>query len=144
MASYHFARHYFGNLVWFLLLQLLRCFTSLRSLLYTIYSYISDWAFTPARLPHSDMFVSSDICSFTNLFAAYHVLLRLLVPSHPPFALITLTFFLLLVRLNLQKSFLSFRLVFLSLLLNLNNFFGESFFLFSILFSLCFLIDILN
>ena len=28
LASYHFARHYFGNLGWFLFLALLRCFSS--------------------------------------------------------------------------------------------------------------------
>ena len=32
-----------------------------------------------------------DICSSPQLFAAYHVLLRLLVPRHPPCALCNLT-----------------------------------------------------
>ena len=32
-----------------------------------------------------------DICSSPQLFAAYHVLLRLLVPRHPPCALVILT-----------------------------------------------------
>ena len=45
-----------------------------------------------ARFPHSDICGSMDICSSPQLFAAYHVFLRLLVPRHPPCALIRLTF----------------------------------------------------
>ena len=41
--------------------------------------------------PHSDICGSVDICSSPQLFAAYHVFLRLLVPRHPPCALTTLT-----------------------------------------------------
>ena len=44
------------------------------------------------RFPHSDICGSMDICSSPQLFAAYHVFLRLLVPRHPPCALISLTF----------------------------------------------------
>ena len=42
----------------------------------------------PAGFHHSDICGSRDICSSPQLFAAYHVLLRLLVPRHPPCALI--------------------------------------------------------
>ncbi len=41
--------------------------------------------------PHSDISGSLDICSSPQLFAAYHVFHRLLVPRHPPCALISLT-----------------------------------------------------
>ena len=41
--------------------------------------------------PHSDICGSMDICSSPQLFAAYHVFLRLLVPRHPPCALSCLT-----------------------------------------------------
>ena len=41
--------------------------------------------------PHSDIRGSMDICSSPRLFAACHVFLRLLVPRHPPCALISLT-----------------------------------------------------
>ena len=41
--------------------------------------------------PHSDICGSRDICSSPQLFAAYHVFLRLLVPRHPPCALVRLT-----------------------------------------------------
>ena len=37
--------------------------------------------------PHSEMSGSQDICSSPNLIAAYHVLLRLSEPRHPPCAL---------------------------------------------------------
>ena len=45
-----------------------------------------------AGFPHSDICGSMDICSSPQLFAAYHVFRRLLVPRHPPCALISLTF----------------------------------------------------
>ena len=43
------------------------------------------------RFPHSDICGSMDICSSPQLFAAYHVFHRLLVPRHPPCALFSLT-----------------------------------------------------
>ena len=46
----------------------------------------------PAGFPHSDICGSMDICSSPQLFAAYHVRHRLLVPRHPPCALSCLTF----------------------------------------------------
>ena len=46
----------------------------------------------PAGFPHSDICGSKIICISPQLFAAYHVFLRLLVPRHPPCALIRLTF----------------------------------------------------
>ena len=41
--------------------------------------------------PHSEICGSRCICHSPQLFAAYHVFLRLLVPRHPPCALISLT-----------------------------------------------------
>ena len=49
----------------------------------------------PARFPHSDICGSKIICISPQLFAAYHVFRRLLVPRHPPCALIRLTFLVL-------------------------------------------------
>ena len=43
------------------------------------------------RFPHSEISGSMGICPSPKLFAAYHVLHRLLVPRHPPCALIRLT-----------------------------------------------------
>ena len=42
---------------------------------------------TPDGLPHSDIPESQVICTYTGLFAACHVLLRLREPRHPPSAL---------------------------------------------------------
>ena len=47
---------------------------------------------SPAGFPHSDTRGSIDICSSPRLFAADRVLLRLLVPRHPPYALSSLIF----------------------------------------------------
>ena len=44
-----------------------------------------------ARFPHSDIHGSLVICTSPWLFAAYHVFRRLLVPRHPPCALLCLT-----------------------------------------------------
>ena len=46
--------------------------------------------------PHSDICGLTDVCSSPQLFAAYHVFRRLLVPRHSPYALYCLTLFLLL------------------------------------------------
>ena len=46
-----------------------------------------------AGFPHSDICGSIVICTSPQLFAAYHVLHRLLVPRHSPCALSCLTFF---------------------------------------------------
>ncbi len=44
----------------------------------------------PAGLPHSDIRGSTLVCRSPRLFAAYHVLLRLWEPRHPPCALLLL------------------------------------------------------
>ena len=46
---------------------------------------------TRSGFPHSDIPGSKLICSSPGLIAAYHVLHRLLVPRHPPYALCNLT-----------------------------------------------------
>ena len=66
----------------------------------SIYYFTHIWIsrlFSLLEFPHSDIYGSLDICSSPQLFAAYHVLLRLLVPRYSPYALSSLTFF----RLNL-------------------------------------------
>ena len=54
--------------------------------------------------PHSDICGSMLICSSPQLFAAYHVFLRLPVPRHSPCALSSLTVFLFKI-LHLPTSF---------------------------------------
>ena len=92
LASFPFARRYLGNRCFFLFLGLLRCFSSPRFLL-TDYLFIYGYLhITAGGFPHSDICGLSDICSSPQLFAACHVLLRLPVPRHPPYALSHLTF----------------------------------------------------
>ena len=58
---------------------------------HTLWIYVWMTGVFPAGFPHSDICGSMDICSSPQLFAAYHVFLRLLVPRHPPCALSCLT-----------------------------------------------------
>ena len=53
-----------------------------------------------------------DICSSPKLFAAYHVFHRLLVPRHPPYALISLTSFCMYSVTFLVFGFLLFDIPF--------------------------------
>ena len=62
---------------------------------YTMNSCTDTWAFTSGGFPHSDIHGSTAICASPWLFAAYRVLHRLLVPRHSPYALISLTFWIL-------------------------------------------------
>ena len=72
-----------GIIVYFLFLQVLRCFSSLRSP-----SALSGMpSLQDGGLSHSEIRASQVICTYTRLFAAYHVLLRLQEPRHPPYAL---------------------------------------------------------
>ena len=59
--------------------------------LHTLWIGVQMTGVLPAGFPHSDICGSRDICSSPQLFAAYHVFLRLLVPRHPPCALFCLT-----------------------------------------------------
>ena len=56
--------------------------------------------------PHSDICGSMDICSSPQLFAAYHVFHRLLVPRHPPCALFCLTSFTISIAFEMGSAFL--------------------------------------
>ena len=64
----------------------------------------------PVRFPHSDIHGSQVICTSPWLFAAYHVFRRLLVPRHPPCALLCLTSRCIALQhfVLLKKAFLSF------------------------------------
>ena len=75
------------SLVYFLFLQVLRCFSSLRSphCKQTVMTVLQT-----AGLSHSEIPGSKVICTYPGLIAAYHVLHRLREPRHPPDAL---TFF---------------------------------------------------
>ena len=95
LGSFPFARRYSGNHCCFLFLRLLRCFSSPGSPYMAIkqsFVYHTVAGVFPAGFPHSEIGGSVDICSSPPLIAAYHVFLRLLVPRHPPCALVRLTF----------------------------------------------------
>ena len=95
LGSSSFARHYSRNRFFFLFLWVLRCFSSPRSLHIHYFTHVwIDWHFSQPEFPHSDIYGLTDICSYPQLFAAYHVLHRLLVPRHSPYALSSLTFLL--------------------------------------------------
>ena len=92
LGSSPFARRYWGNRYYFLLLRVLRCFSSPRSP-----HAQRDVGIAPDGLPHSDILRSTGICPSLRLFAACHVLLRLREPRHPPCALLSLRFSFLFV-----------------------------------------------
>ena len=77
-----------GIIVYFLFLQVLRCFSSLRSP--PTIGRIP--ALQAGGLSHSEIRGSRDICSYPRLIAAYHVLHRLREPRHPPCALSYLSY----------------------------------------------------
>jgi hypothetical protein len=75
-----------------LLLEVLRCFSSLGVL---VTAYIFNRAsldITPGGFPHSDISGSTLARNSPKHFAACHVLRRLLAPRHPPRALSSLTY----------------------------------------------------
>ena len=78
-------------MIYFLFLEVLRYFTSLRWL---IPAYVFSRMFpgiTLEGLPHSDIAGLMVVSTYPTLIAGYHVLHRLLVPRHPPYALCNLT-----------------------------------------------------
>ena len=76
----------------FLFLRVLRCFTS-PGFAFCSYTFrTKSCGITRKRFPHSDIPGSMLVCSSPRLIAAYHVLHRLSAPSHPPYALHSLTY----------------------------------------------------
>ena len=91
MGCSAFARRYWRNHSCFLFLQVLRWFTSLRCLPPAYVFSRGYLDMTRGGLPHSDIFGSKLVCSSPKLFAACHVLHRLLAPRHSPYTLSSLT-----------------------------------------------------
>jgi hypothetical protein len=81
LGCFLFARHYSGNHVCFIFLQVLRCFSSLG------WPPFGDYAFSVIGCPIRKSADIMLVCSSPQLIAAYHVLHRLLEPRHPPCAL---------------------------------------------------------
>jgi len=90
LAFSAFARHYSRNRVCFLLLEVLRCFTSLGSLRCTYEFSAGYGGITRRGFPHSDIAGSSWLAASPTLFRSYPRLLRLLSPRHPSCALCSL------------------------------------------------------
>src|SRR5690625_1802 len=91
LGSFPFARRYLGNRSFFLFLQVLRCFNSLGMPL-TPYEFRCKYdPITDHRLPYSEIPGSMLTYSFPRHIGVSPVLHRLLVPRHPPCALIHLT-----------------------------------------------------
>ena len=91
LGSFPFARHYSGNRFYFFFLGVLRYFTSPRSL-YPAYEFSGKFSgITLRELPHSEIVGLKVVSTYPTLIAGYHVLHRLLVPRHPPYALNNLT-----------------------------------------------------
>jgi hypothetical protein len=88
LGSSRFARRYSGNRVFFLFLQLLRCFNSLGSL---VPPYRFRWPCL--GLPHSEIPGSMLASNSPGRIVGNHVLRRLCVPRYPPSALCSLTTF---------------------------------------------------
>ena len=83
-----FARHYLRNHILFSLPIGTKMFQFPTFALYNTVTGLQ-----PVGLPHSDISGSKVVCTSPKLFAAYHVLLSLLEPRHPPFALLFLFLF---------------------------------------------------
>ena len=62
------------------------------------------------RLSHSEIFGLSIVCIYPKLIAAYHVLHRLLVPRHPPCALIRFKYCILITLGRVTFEFINFNL----------------------------------
>ena len=79
------------SLTCFLFLRVLRWFTS-PGWLPPTYGFSRGYiGINRCGLPHSDISGSKPVCGSPKLFAACHVLHRLLAPRHPPYALSSLT-----------------------------------------------------
>ena len=76
----------------FLFLRVLRCFTSPGFASRTYEFSAGSHGMTRVELPHSEILGSKQVCSFPRLIAAYRVLHRHTAPSHPPYALRSLTY----------------------------------------------------
>src|SRR5210317_1335212 len=93
LGSSRFARHYSGNHYCFLFLGVLRCFSSPRSRHIPMDSVYDSRAlplegFPIRKSPGLRLFSTSP-----RLIAGSHVLHRLMVPRHPPYALSNFTVF---------------------------------------------------
>jgi hypothetical protein len=91
LGCFRFARRYLGNRICFLFLRVMRCFSSpgLPSCTYVFST--GSCSITNSGFPHSEISGSKPTYGSPKHIAVSRVLHRLLVPRHPPCALIHLT-----------------------------------------------------
>ena len=82
--------------------ELLRWFSSLSVAFLPYFIQVQNVGITSNGLPHSAIQGSQDMCSFPWLIAAYHGLLRLVAPRHPPYTSIRLTILSFLLQSSLS------------------------------------------
>ena len=92
-----------GIIVYFLFLEVLRCFSSLRLPPYLVWMTVLQ----TAGLSHSEIHGSKITCIYPRLIAACHVLHRLREPRHPPCALSYFFWFYMRYCYHLQTLILS-------------------------------------
>lgn len=91
LGWFRFARRYSGNRVCFLFLRVLRCFSS-PGLPPGTYGFSAGYGpITDRGFPHSEIFGSQPTYGSPKHIGVSPVLLRLLVPRHPPCALLHFT-----------------------------------------------------
>ena len=88
LGYFAFAHRYLRNLFWCLFLRVIRCFNSPGLAPLRVVEVLS------TGFPHSEINGSMLVYNSPSLIAANHVLLRLSMPWHPPYALIYLTILL--------------------------------------------------
>ena len=94
------------SIFFFLFLQLLRCFSSLGFFRYNYIFIIGYLCITTSGFPHSDISGSKITYISPKHFVVCHVLLHLLMPRHPPYALLHLITYY---NPNLMRSILSIK-----------------------------------
>src|SRR5699024_10505595 len=95
LGCFHFARRYLGNRICFLFLQVLRCFSSLGMPRISYEFRYTYYSITNSGFPHSEIFGSQFTYNYPKHIGVSPVLRQLLVPRHPPCALVHLTIFLI-------------------------------------------------
>ena len=93
LGCFRFARRYSGNRICFLFLQVLRCFSSLGMPRQSYELRLTSCSITNSGFPHSEILESQFTYNSPRHIGVSPVLHRLLVPRHPPCALIHLTSF---------------------------------------------------
>src|SRR5699024_8124425 len=104
LGYFHFARRYLGNRNCFLFLQVLRCFSSL-GLPHLPYVFRQmHYSITNSGFPHSEILGSKFTYNSPRLIGVSPVLHQLLVPRHPPCALLHLTSIAVNIKVVLYKA----------------------------------------